>query len=202
MENAMKKPAPSDYDVLDVIRDRWSPHAFDPDREVPEKVVRSLLEAIRWSPSARNEQPWRILVLDSSVPEAKAHMESCLNEGNVWAKRAPLFLLAIAKTLYTETREPNLWCRYDVGAAVLSAVLQATSMGLVARQIGGFDRVEAQRLLEIPEGFEPATLLPVGYFGGLENLTDEQVAHDKVEPRMRRTQDEFVFCGKWGSPYG
>ena len=39
-------------------------------------------------------------------------------------------------------------------------------MGLVARQIGGFDRVEAQRLLKIPEGFEPATLLSVGYFGG------------------------------------
>src|SRR3990170_3182754 len=108
-EVAVKARTHIDYQVIDVIARRWSPFAFDPERDVPESSVRSMLEAARWAPSARNEQPWRFLVIDRSSADARAKIESCLSEGNAWAKRAPLFLMAVAKTDYSANPEPNPW---------------------------------------------------------------------------------------------
>src|SRR5438132_12132901 len=54
----MHKPAPTDYPVYELIRERWSPRAFA-SKSVPENVLRSLLEAARWPPSSYNEQPWQ-----------------------------------------------------------------------------------------------------------------------------------------------
>jgi nitroreductase len=56
------KIANTDHDILDVIRNRWSPRAFDPSRDVPAADLRRLFEAARWAPSSMNEQPWRFLV--------------------------------------------------------------------------------------------------------------------------------------------
>ena len=200
-EVAVKTRTRVDYQVIDVIARRWSPFAFDPERDVPESSVRSMLEAARWAPSARNEQPWRFLVIDRSAADARAKIESCLSEGNAWAKRAPLFLMAVAKTDYSANPEPNPWHRYDVGAAVLSAILQATAMGLSARQIGAYDKPKAAGLLGIPAGFEPATLVAIGYFGGVENVTEAQREHDVSAPRLRRPQSEFAFKGVWGNTF-
>src|SRR5260370_42199863 len=57
----MQKPAPSDYPVHQLIRERWSPRAFA-EKPVPQNVLRSLFEAARWAPSSYNEQPWAYLV--------------------------------------------------------------------------------------------------------------------------------------------
>ena len=41
----MQKPAQTDHPVLDVIRERWSPRAFDPDRTLSEADLAPLFEA-------------------------------------------------------------------------------------------------------------------------------------------------------------
>lgn len=196
----MEKDTHTDYPVLDVIRRRWSPFAFDPDRDVPPDVLHSLLEAARWAPSARNAQPWRFLVLDRSVPEARAKADSCLSEGNAWAKRAPLLLLAVARTSFEGSTEVNQWARYDTGAAILSVILQATSLGLCARQIGAYDQEKAADLLGIPEGFKPATMTAIGYYGATEHLTETQ-RDTETRPRQRLPVKLLTFAGTWGTPF-
>jgi nitroreductase len=64
VDPAHPKIARPDHDILDVIRDRWSPRAFDPVREVSRADLRRLFEAARWAPSSFNEQPWRFVVAD------------------------------------------------------------------------------------------------------------------------------------------
>ena len=59
-EQDMKKPAPTEYDVHELIRERWSPRAFA-DRPVPAEILCQLLEAARWAASSFNEQPWAYL---------------------------------------------------------------------------------------------------------------------------------------------
>ena len=73
----MDKPAPVDFPILPVLRDRWSPRAFA-DRPVDDAVVRSLFEAARWAASSFNEQPWRFIVAKREDEAAFARaLESC-----------------------------------------------------------------------------------------------------------------------------
>ena len=55
-----KKETPVQHDILDVIKDRWSPRSFS-DQEVSQEQLNKLFEASRWAPSAMNEQPCHLL---------------------------------------------------------------------------------------------------------------------------------------------
>ena len=48
--------------LIDPLVERWSPRAYDPSAEVSTDVLRTILEAARWAPSASNTQPWRFIV--------------------------------------------------------------------------------------------------------------------------------------------
>ncbi|MBM4435928.1 MAG: nitroreductase family protein [Actinobacteria bacterium] len=197
----MENLARPDHPIHDVLCRRWSPLAFDPGRPIEPATVHALLEAARWAPSARNEQPWRYLVLDSRTPEARAKVEACLSSSNSWAKRAPLLLLSVAQTRFSAGQEPNRWALYDVGAANACLVLQATSLGLLARQIGAYDRDLARQALGIPAEFEMAAILALGYHGDPTHLTPEQQARES-RPRTRRPIGASAFLGRWSAPYG
>ena len=54
------KKAVTDYPILTILADRWSPYGFE-DRPVSEADLRSLFEAARWAASSYNEQPWNYL---------------------------------------------------------------------------------------------------------------------------------------------
>src|SRR6266436_3620993 len=86
----MRKPAPTQHQVHELIQQRWSPRAFSP-QPVPPEVLRSLFEAARWAPSSSNEQPWAFLVTTADDKENHAKMLSTLVEFNqAWAKHAPV----------------------------------------------------------------------------------------------------------------
>ncbi len=48
--------------LTDIIRERRSIRKYAP-RPVPTEIIREVLEAARWAPSAHNAQPWRFIVL-------------------------------------------------------------------------------------------------------------------------------------------
>jgi nitroreductase len=56
-------------DLLETMRTLNSVRAFRPD-PVPRAVVRQVIEAATWAPSARNAQPWFFVAVDD--PQAKA----------------------------------------------------------------------------------------------------------------------------------
>src|SRR5690606_12580991 len=43
------KHAATDHDVLDLIRERWSPRAYDASRAIPQSELWRLFEAARWT---------------------------------------------------------------------------------------------------------------------------------------------------------
>ena len=54
------KITPTDYEIIDLIKERWSPRVFS--EEIPkEDDVKRLFEAGRWAPSSNNFQPWVII---------------------------------------------------------------------------------------------------------------------------------------------
>ena len=79
--------ANTDHPVSEIIARRWSGRAFST-RPVEFSKLLSILEAARWAPSSRNEQPWRYVVFTSDNPEMLKKAQSVLKEINDYAKRA------------------------------------------------------------------------------------------------------------------
>ncbi|NDJ62433.1 MAG: nitroreductase [Chloroflexi bacterium] len=193
----LSKPAETRYPIHDLLRERWSPRAFA-DRPVDPETLGSLLEAARWAPSSRNEQPWRVIVATRAEPAAYARMFGCLKEGNQrWAGRAPVLLLAVAKLEFTEPMSDNRHAAYDVGQAMAHLSVQATALGLSVRQMGGFIPECARETYAIPAGFEPLAMLAIGYLDAPETLPDDLAERERAA-RTRKPFSAWVFAGTWG----
>ena len=202
MADPHPKIARPDYEILDVIRERWSPRAFDPDRAVPPGELRRLFEAARWAPSSFNAQPWRFVVADRRrSPDAFAALHASLVPANrLWSVEVPTLVLLAVRTTHERDEAVNAHAWYDAGQAVAFLALQATGGGLAIRQVQGFDRDAARRACHVPAPFEPALVLAIGYAGDPEALTVDKHRAAERAPRQRRTIDEFVFEDRWGRP--
>jgi nitroreductase len=194
------KTANTDHDVLDLIRDRWSPRAFDASRAVPRQDLLRLFEAARWAPSSFNEQPWRFLVTGrEDTPEAFAALTSTLVERNqTWATSAPVLVLVAVRAMLERHDAPNAHAWYDSGQAVAFLTLQATSIGLSIRQMQGFDIEKARAVCAVPPPFEPAIVMAIGYAGDPASLALDTHREAEHRPRSRKAIADFVYWGAWG----
>src|SRR5213078_4673493 len=138
MERTMEKPAPTDYPIEEILQRRWSPRAFS-DRMVESEKLQSLFEAARWAPSTFNEQPWAFIVATKQNLEEHARLLSCLAEKNQqWARLAPVLMVSVAKLNFDKNGKPNRHAFHDVGLAVGTMIVQATSLDLFVHQMAGF----------------------------------------------------------------
>jgi nitroreductase len=193
-----------DHDVLDVIRHRWSPRAFDPSREVPRAELLRLFEAARWAPSSYNAQPW-CFVISLRRRQSDAHgrlIASLTTKNQAWAGAAPVLVLVCVRATLEKNEAPNTHAWYDTGQAVAFLTLQATSQGLSTRQMQGFDAEQARAACEVPSPYEPAVVIAIGYEGDPATLTIDSHRAAEQKPRDRRPAAEFVFEERWGTRLG
>ncbi len=197
-----KKPAVTQVDIDDLIRDRWSPRAFDPEHIIEDEKLKALVEAAHWAPSCFNEQPWRYILCNKHKNEtAWDNALFCLAPKNqLWAKSAPLLILACAYEEFTYNGKPNRWAQYDTGAASENICLQATSMGLFAHQMGGFDPERAHEVFHIPGNITPMAMIAAGYYGDINELDADFVEGENAE-RERKSVPEMFFNGDLKSPF-
>jgi nitroreductase len=106
--------------------------------------------------------------------------------------------LVCADTLFGHNQTPNKWAQYDTGAAAVSLCLQATSMGLVTHQMGGFNTDKTREVFNIPSQYTPMAMLSVGYEGDANQLPEDLKARELAE-RKRKPLGELFFNGTWGS---
>lgn len=195
----MEKPADTQYPIHDLLRQRWSPRAFD-DRPIEPEKLRSLFEAARWAPSSNNEQPWRFIIAHKDNETEWNRLFACLVEGNrTWAYRAPVLILSAASLNFEDDSTPNRHAFHDTGMAVENLVLQATALGLSAHQMAGFRIDQARADCQIPEDYEPVAMIAVGYPGDPAQLSDRLRARE-AQPRVRKPLTEFVYSATWEQP--
>lgn len=195
------KPASTQVPIHHLMQSRWSPRALDPARTVSDADLTALLEAARWAPSCFNDQPWRYIVcVKNKAADSWELALACLVEKNqLWAKNAPVLILAIAMDHFKHNGKANRWAHYDTGAASLSLCLQATALGMVTHQMGGFDADKAREVFQLPEGCTPLSMIAVGYQADSEQLAEEFKAAEDAE-RVRAALDGQFFLGAWGKP--
>jgi len=147
-------------ETLQAIKTRRSIRKFL-DRPVPDKMIREILEAAMFAPSAGNEQPWQFIVLDDralldAVPKICATASMC-------RQSAVAILVCSDSSL---EKYPGFWVQ-DCSAAVENMLLAAHELELGAVWAGIHplkDRIMAfKKLLSLPEEIMPFALVAIGY---------------------------------------
>lgn len=193
----MQKPAPVEWPIHELLRERWSPSAFS-DALVPAEVLRSLFEAARWAPSSYNEQPWAYIVAARDDKENFEKILGVLVEFNIaWAKNAAVLAIAVCELNFAGNKTPNRNAQYDTGAASALLSIEAVSRGLAVHQMAGFDPQTAKQVFGIPEGWEPIAAIAIGYPGDPASLSEE-LRQRETAPRVRKPIRDFVMTGRWG----
>jgi nitroreductase len=183
--------------VHPLIAARWSPRALDPDGKITDEQLRAVLEAARWAPSNGNTQPARFLVgrRGDETYERIFDLLSTRNKG--WAHAATVLILTCAVTENEKGTIPMPI--YGVGLAAENLVLQAVAEGLVAHQMGGFNKEGAKLVFSLPADVEPQVVIALGTLGS-PDLLDEERRAKEVAPRRRLPLSEIAFTGEWGNP--
>ena len=123
-------------------------------------------------------QPWSFFVATQDDPEAFAKLVACLNPSNAeWASHAPVLIMTVAKMTMSDGR-PHAYAFHDIGLATQNLIVQATALDLHAHPMAGFSASKARELLAIPDGYDPVTMIAVGYLGDPDAL-----------PAQRREQE-------------
>ena len=192
------KQAPQFEGVLPVVLERWSARSYA-DRDVPLAEVEKIFEAVRWTASARNEQPWRFIVglRNSETYEKIVHAMMAFTRP--WASTAPVLVLCLAKTRFSHDGSPNPYHLYDLGAAATTIMLQATWQGLCTRTLGSFYSDELRRSLAIPEDYAMGCVIALGYQGDPAALQSAEMIAAESSTRARKPVNELVYS-KWGEP--
>ncbi|MES2180669.1 MAG: nitroreductase family protein [Pseudomonadota bacterium] len=191
----MHKPAITQVPINETLANRWSGRAYDVAKSVSHAQIVALLEAARWAPSCYGDQPWRFIVWDKNT-DAQAWQQGfdCLVPGNqAWVKDASVLLLTCADTLFNHNQKPNRWAQYDTGAAAENLCLQASSMGLMAHQMGGFDADKARETFAIPVQYIPMAMVSIGYAADITTLEGEVLTRETAA-RSRRPLNELFFA--------
>jgi nitroreductase len=190
------RPAPTDVEIHPLIAGRWSPRAYD-DRPVDHAAVLALLEAARWAPSAYNMQPWRFVVFEKSVDKAAFDRAFAtlvpFNQG--WNANAQVLFAVIADTLTSKGTE-NATASYDAGAAAMALLLQASSMGLAAHSMSGFDGNAFREAFGVSQRYKVLAMISVAHHGDAKGLP-EGLAEREGAPRARLPLDQIATFGEW-----
>ncbi len=149
-------------EVLEAIRQRRSVRQFKK-KPLPPEALDSLIDALRWAPSAGNLQSRRFyFVFNEGL---KAHLARVALDQDFIAQ-APLAVVACADQhiawRYGE-RGLRLYCVMDVAASLQNLLLSATAQGLGSCWVGAFDEEEVRKLLELPSHLRPVAIVPIGF---------------------------------------
>ncbi len=186
-------PATATMGFPELALKRHSGYAYDSTRSVTLDQLRQLAAAARLSPSSYNEQPWRFIICDrDKTPQAYQKAFNCLVKPNQeWAKNVPVLVVVVADMMSSENHSANRWAQYDTGAAAMSLLYQATALGLMAHEMGGFDEGKVRQEFAIPADTIPMAIIAVGYEAAADS--------DKTPTKTRRPQGDNFFLGNWGT---
>ncbi|MGO9613167.1 MAG: nitroreductase family protein [Dissulfurispiraceae bacterium] len=184
-------------DLFEAVKTRRSIRRFL-DQPVDDEALKTVLDAVRMSPSWANFQCWRLIIVrDRQTRQAISeltYVESFfrplgykVNPAKKGIAEAPVVIVLCADP----TKSGTIWGQHyymtDVGIASQTLMLSAKALGLGTVFVGVFDEEKIHRLLDIPPAIKIVGLFPLGY-------PKEDI---KAGP-PRKELNEIVFADKWG----
>ena len=192
----MKPEKNLNTEINPLLNKRWSPRSFNP-LELNDGEISKLFEAIRWSPSAFNEQPWHFIYADRRDLAAFKNVYECLSEGNrSWTVNASMLIITFVKNAFERNGKSNRYAAHDLGGAMANMTIQALDMGLYVHQMAGIQKDVILAKFNVPEGWEPLTMAAVGHLGSPE-LLDEKLRSGEESEQIRHALPDIHSMNKW-----
>ena len=161
-----------DMNTNELFYKRWSPRSFRK-QIIPSDKLTAIIDAARWSPSAYNEQPWRIITSTSSF-QFDAYLDTLNDFNRSWAKNASVIGFMLAKKKYSHNNQQNEYALFDCGSAWMSLCLQARMFGYYTHAMAGFDKDKAQKILGVnTQEYYIVCAFVVGIIDKPEKLPDD-----------------------------
>ena len=157
--------------MIQAIEKRKSIRKFE-DRNVEPEKIESLLRAAMRAPSGINGQPWEFVVVNDKSVLADMLKISPPARG---LQTAPVAIVVVEKEIPFRVEKGLDWLTpQDLGACTENILLQAVEEGLGAGWMGVGPGTEGQaalgKLLNLPEGMRPYSIVGVGYPAEGEDL--------------------------------
>lgn len=150
-------------EVFEAIKGRRSIRAFKGD-PVSDDVLRRILEAAQWAPSAGNLQARDFIVVRD--PEVKSRLAKAAL-GQWFIVEAPVNVVVCANLERSASRYGERGRRFyawlDATAAVENLMLAAHALGLGTCWVGAYRDEEVTEILGLPEWIKPIAIIPIGY---------------------------------------
>jgi 5,6-dimethylbenzimidazole synthase len=195
-----------------LVEQRRSIRGYDESREVPEQVIRTILDCARWAPSGGNGQPWEFIVIRNKETrhkiadwylkqlEQKREMDLAVRgtakmTGDGF-RHAPVHVVIVGDPRVKEsypirTKLEKAESHFITGLAnaTLLIHLAATSLGLASQYVSDANSPYMETMLkvalEIPEPLRIYHLVPIGY------------AKSQVAAPPRRELEEITHYEKY-----
>src|SRR3982751_3480777 len=184
----------STFTINSLILNRWSPRSMTGE-ELDEDTIMSLFEAARWAPSSYNNQPWRFIYAKRNTRYWDKLFDLLAEPNKIWAKNAALLVVVISNKNFEYNGKFSITHQYDAGAAWENLALEASSRGLVAHGMQGFDYEKARNDLGIPHDFDVMAMISIGKQGPKEHLPPN--LQEKENPNDRKPLQEIIMEGSF-----
>ena len=138
----------------DVIRERFSARSFK-DEKVKKDELDKILEAGRLAPTAKNNQPIKIYVIESE--EALKKINEC--SPCIYGAKTVLLVCGNKELAFHK----GDYSTYEMDATIVAThmMLEACNVGINSVWVEMFDKDKIKEYCNIPE--EPVCLIPLGY---------------------------------------
>jgi nitroreductase len=168
-------------EVLTALRKRRSIRSYL-NTPIEEEKLNKVLEAARISPTAKNRQEWKFIVVKSE--EIKQRLLPAV-KGRKFVVEAPVIIVACAteSSFIMPCGQPAY--TVDLSIAMSYMILEAQELGLGTCWLGGFFEDQLKEILEIPENVRVVAMTPLGYPG------------EKPFARPRKSLEEIVCYDKY-----
>jgi nitroreductase len=172
--------------AYDVIRSKRDTRAYD-DREVPEEILRRILQAGRMAGSAKHAQPCRFVVLTD--PDHKRELAAC-GDFTAHLTAAPV-VVAVVLLPPGDQFDPIRAMAFDAGRAAQNIMLAAWSEGIASCPVTMHRGDDAAHVLRLPKRHAITWVITLGY---------PAESAPQREPRTRLPLSDYVYRERWGEP--
>ena len=156
-------------DFLELAKERYSVRRMSPEK-VKQEDLNKILEAARLSPTAKNMQRERLLVVNTDEGIEKIKQCTLCDFG-----ASTIIIISYEKDdEQNESEESRKYGLIDTGIVATHMCLEATNLGLGTTMVGLFDRELTKKLFNIPEKYQPELLLPIGYIDRKPSILHER----------------------------
>ena len=143
---------------LELAKERYSVRKMTIEK-VKQEDLDKILEEARVSPTAKNLQRERLLVINTEEGIEKIKKCTSCDFG-----ATTIIVISYEKDdEKNESEESRKYGLIDTGIVATHMCLEATYLGLGTTMVGLFDRELTRKLFNIPEKYQPELLLPIGY---------------------------------------